>query len=710
MKSSLIFSFAATVLLCIGCGKFASSDTPAPVHQVEPDPACFVHGTVNVRFSEDVADAIEAALKCGKPATSSLPATKAGDFDAILSTLGASELERVFPYDPVYEARQRREGLHLWYRVKIDSLLPPTKAASGASLLPGATEVEVPRLRQPAAYDGFPFNDPYAVKYQWPLYNDGSICATFRKGADINVVPVWERYTAGSKSVTVAVVDGGIDTSHPDLAAVTIPAGENGSINLCIAGSPYTLYPFDHGTHVAGIIGAVNNNGKYGCGVAGGNDGTGGVRLLSCQVFMYDVRYSGTRHMAENIYKGSTAAAITWACNRGALICNCSWGYLYSSEAEALQYGSIDPTDKAAIDYFIKYAGCDADGNRLPDTPMKGGLVVFAAGNNTYSCGWPAMYEPVIAVGALSPIGQRACYTNYGPWVDISAPGGDYDVYQVPESMIWSTSPMSSRYVDTFEGAAKEFCSQQGSSMSVPFVCGVAALIVSYFGDPDFTVDLLKERLICGADRSYESPFFPIGPRLDAYGSFTYDTNKEPELIGAIRDTVLEGPAFPVTLMLSDVFSDPNNDPLTYQFESVPEGIFDVTVTGDEAVLKTRGYGYADVTVTAVDPCQKSCSTSFRLLSRNCGYNAANGVDSDPFDLYPNPVSDVLHIRPSSTEGSSFDFSLYSPQGVLVFSSEMKASAFDPATLDVSGLAPGCYGVRIASGNGLVYNYPVVCR
>ena len=83
---------------------------------------------------------------------------------------------------------------------------------------------------------------------------------------------------------------------------------------------------------------------------------------------------------------------------------------------------------RAAIDYFVKYAGCDDDGNQLADSPMKGGVVLFAAGNSGHDyLSQPASYDPVVAVTAMSTNFTKASYTDYGFWADIMAPGGDQD-------------------------------------------------------------------------------------------------------------------------------------------------------------------------------------------------------------------------------------------------------------------------------------------
>lgn len=189
-----------------------------------------------------------------------------------------------------------------------------------------------------------------------------------------------------------------------------------------------------------------------------------------------------------------------------------------ASEIAAARETQIGTALKAAVDYFIDYAGCDNAGNQLPDSPMKGGIVIFAAGNDASQYGPPANYERILAVGSIDRNGSRSSFSNYGDWVDICAPGGD----------IYSTLP-NNRYG-----------SMSGTSMACPHVSGVAALLVSELGGPGFTNEMLWDRLVGGAN-SDAAPSVAgrnIGPLLDAYGAFTYGGTTPPE---RVEDYTAEG-------------------------------------------------------------------------------------------------------------------------------------------------------------------------
>ena len=440
-----------------------------------------VPGELIVEFSEAFAGQIE------KESAQAMTKTLSGA--DVLNSLGITKIERLFTDGGEWEERHREAGLHRWYRVNYDPAQPATKAETNFGSLDFVESVESVRRIRPQGS----FNDPELSK-QWHYSNPGA--GSFVKGADVNVIPVWENFTAGSSNVIVAVVDGGIQMDHPDLAGVVIPGGVNGSKNFVDGFTGYSISATTHGTHVAGTIAAINNNGIGCCGIAGGKDGNGGVRLLSCQIF------TDRKDADGNDYGSDTYNAMVWGADHGAVISQNSWGYQYDS-AEDAKNGSVGAM-KAAIDYFIKNAGTDKNGNQLPDSPMKGGVVIFAAGNDGWPDGWPAEYGPVVAVGAMNAKMSRSSYSNYGSWVDICAPGGDSGI----DPMIYSTLP-GGRYGYL-----------QGTSMACPHVSGVAALIVSHFGGPGFTNEMLLDRLLGGANSETALKNQKIGPLVDAYGSF----------------------------------------------------------------------------------------------------------------------------------------------------------------------------------------------
>lgn len=486
MKRSYLRLIITLSLFCVfSCVKETQNSDLDTVVEKE----VYVPGTMLLKFDDSTVDGIEKLAQ-----TKSGPLTKTGRqaIDEIFDYLEVSSLERTFPDGGKWEARQRKAGLHLYYYVKYnDSKALQTKAGEILSSVEGI-ELAQPLPNYKPLSEPI-FNDPY-YSVQWHYENTGS-SSKLKKGADINVLPVWDEFTAGSSDVIVAVIDGGVDMTNPDIAPVVIPAGNSGSYNFIDGKAQITAH--EHGTHVAGTVAAINNNGIGVCGVAGGKDGSGGVRILNCQVFNNEQRYGV-----------GFARALQYAANNGAVIAQNSWGTDYETEADALR-GYISDDVRVAVNYFIENAGIGEDGTQTG--PMKGGVVIFAAGNDNYSIGWPAAYEKVIAVGAYGSTGQKASYSNYGPWVDIAAPGGDVNVGPA----IYSTVPGGYGYL-------------QGTSMACPHVSGVAALLVSYYGGEGFTNEMLVEKLLGGANPDFLPQNANIGPMLDAYGAFCYGTNNPP--------------------------------------------------------------------------------------------------------------------------------------------------------------------------------------
>lgn len=510
-----------------------------------------VRGRINVKLEKGTNQALPTSAK-GNVEMQSVPSAMA----SAMKYAGAYKMERVFKPAGIYEERTIAEGLDRWYTIYFDEskdvaeVLQQFNKAAGVEYAERVLPIARPKFtakpytgpapqtrNQPTASA---FNDPLLAK-QWHYYNDGSISPRAKKGADCNLKPVWEKYTTGKSNVIVAVVDGGIDITHEDLVdnLYINEKEKNGQAGVDDDGNGFvddvygynfveakdvvggTIQPDNegHGTHVAGTVGARNNNGIGVAGVAGGN-GTpdSGVRLMSCQIF---------RGKDE---QGDAAAAIKYAADNGAVICQNSWGYSSTSGVTAMP-----KLLKEAVDYFIKMAGCDENGQQRANSPMKGGVVVFAAGNeNKEFAAYPACYAPAVSVSAMAWNFAKASFSNYARWITIMAPGGDQDTFGT-EGGILSTVPKSK--------VPSGYAYFQGTSMACPHVSGIAALIASYFGRQGFTNDELKSRLIT-AYRPFNidelNPAYKgkLGKGyIDAEAAFESDTKIAPEKVGTLTLT-----------------------------------------------------------------------------------------------------------------------------------------------------------------------------
>lgn len=415
--------------------------------------------------------------------------------DVLNKQFGVSNMRRVFPYARKYEEKHRKYGLHLWYELVLDEDIDPAIAANfykAAGVVDEAEPVyRVMRINDLSTNNldslsnlssgiirSTLTNDPHLPK-QWHYYNDGSIAGSVA-GVDINLPDAWD-ITMGSQDIIVAVLDGGIDYNHQDLAAnmwintAEIPGNgidddDNDYVDDVYGydfyGNSGNIIADNHGTHVAGTIAAVSNNSVGVAGIAGGSGGGNGVRLMSCQIFEANGNNGATSIDVQR--------AFIYAADHGAVICQNSWTF------------NQDPLLLEGIKYFINEAGTDEDGDPLPNTPMVGGIVLFAAGNqNSSTKHYPQAYPEVTAVAAIGPDGKRAVYSNYGDWIDISAPGGHQYTAQVQQ--VYSTFPGNTYGYDA------------GTSMACPHVSGVAALILSRYGHDGYTPDSLRARLYASA-------------------------------------------------------------------------------------------------------------------------------------------------------------------------------------------------------------------
>jgi subtilisin family serine protease len=334
-------------------------------------------------------------------------------------------------------------------------------------------------------------SDLYLI-YQWYV-DDGSF-------ADIRLPFAWD-IEKGSPSVTIAIIDTGVDTGHPDLASqIWHNPGEIPGNGLDDDGNgfvddvdgwdfgrhdndPRPEYSRDdstgidvgyHGTFCAGIAAAATNN----------DDGIAGAGW-SCRIMALKASHPDSTGL---IYASAVAPAIAYAVDEGASIISMSFGDFAAPGLPQFYQTLVDMATQAGV-LCVAAAGNEGD-----DVPI-----------------YPAGCERVLAVAATDFDNNRAEFSNWGSYVDIAAPG----------SSMWSTICtnytflLSDQIVYLFLGwdTVNPYMYGDGTSFSCPLVAGVAGLVRSRF--PSLTPAMVMKHLIATGDPvAYDHP---IGPKVNAF-------------------------------------------------------------------------------------------------------------------------------------------------------------------------------------------------
>jgi serine protease len=385
---------------------------------------------------------------------------------------------------------------------------------AAAARLAQRPEVEYAQAAYRARFHYRP-NDPlYASQWNFPA---------------IDMERAWDINPGATSDVIVAVLDSGVAFENAVVQYDTLPinvigAGgvvvqriEHGRISVPYAAAPdlaapgrivapfdFTwndTHPFDtlgHGTHVAGTIGQLTNNGVGAAGMAFN------VRIMPVKVAAGGPWDFIFRAPSPGFSDDQIARAIRYAADNGAKAINMSFG----------RGGAPAPVVEDAVRYAVS----------------RGAFCVFSAGNGGLAGSPPERYaeiatrvEGAVAVGAIGPSGNRARYSSVGSWVELSAPGGDTfmvgptgGILQQTLDMSFFALPFTPPRFDVFV-----YNAQQGTSMAAPHVTGFAALLVQQgITSPAAIEDAMKryatDRGSAGRDDEYGAGV--INPRATLRG------------------------------------------------------------------------------------------------------------------------------------------------------------------------------------------------
>ncbi len=484
----------------------------------------------------------------------------------------------------------------------------------------------------------------------------------------IHAESAWD-IARGSSTIKVAVVDNAVWGQHPDLQipsnlqcnAVTSPATVGNSApplsvnqnEVCTDVSSCPAYEWSHGTHCAGLVGAVTNNAS---GIASMG---GGVTLMAVRC---------TREGDTSLWGQAILRGVDWALRNGAKVISMSYGSTGESFVERDLYKEC--YDSGVV--LLASAGNDA----LKGNPVK----------------YPAAYPSVIAVASVNSDGRLSSFSEYGTWIDIAAPGG-YDVSggigESPTRAMFSStfSPnVQLRTLPEFAGQYYDF--MQGTSMSCPLAAGLCGLMLSK--NPNLSPDSVKSILQATAQplAAGSNPIAPNSGIIDAYAAMQRvaatvpnpSFSATPTTGEAGTSVVFTNATAPVPVAISSYKWDfPGGTPSTSTLENPTiiyntPGIYSVKLVVTNAnnqkdsILKENLINISvpaipadqlatDKTSLTIDFC-KSAQGSFNVISNmswNIVSNMSPGLNITPSSGTGNQIINVVALTENTTLQARMD-------------------------------------------------------
>jgi len=401
--------------------------------------------------------------------------------------------------------------------------------------------------------------------------------------------------TTGSATITIAVIDTGIDEIHPELASKIV----SGWDFVDSDSNPHDTN--GHGTHVAGIAAAIANN--------------GGIAGVSWGARVMPIRVLGTTGSG---YTTDITAGVNWARQNGADVINLSLGGTNYNQA---MQDAVTAAHNA-------------------------GVVVIAAMGNSYSDGnpvmYPAAYNNVFAVAATGPNDEKAAYSQTGSHCDIAAPGGNMS-YLGDTKGIYSAMPTYSVYLNTAYGYLQNYDYLHGTSQATPQVSGLAALILSVDPTmaPSAVETLIEDTAVDLGTAGWDQTFghgridifealkvisAPVAPvlsmisNLDGDGNYTVDWN---DVANADSYTLQEAN----NLFFSGAQIVYNGSASQASINGKPSGTWYYRVMGSNASGNSAWSNVVSVTVKPEAPTLNAINNPGNLDAYTISWSASTGAD-----------------------------------------------------------------------------------
>jgi subtilisin family serine protease len=322
----------------------------------------------------------------------------------------------------------------------------------------------------------------------------------------MKVVDAWKK-TTGDSGLKVAVIDTGVDQTHPDFSNARFVDGTS-----FVKGSLTPVDEHGHGTHIAGLIAATTNNN---IGIAG----------MAWNVSIMPVKVADRRGVTDN---ARIAEGISYAVNHGAKLINVS---LYGNEGTKTLYNTID--------YAVRQKGC---------------TVIASSGTGAnQAVGFPAAYPEVIAVSSVDQDSKPAFFARKGSEIDLTAPGQDV-IGPIPfENVIASTN-------------ASGYGTFNGTSLATGYTSAAAALLLS--NDPSLTPSQVYKRLASSATKTQamgsvnKTSEYGYGI-VNASYALTFDQTA-PKFAGEPEEKL-------VSIQVAGTIKDDTNDRNVVEYVEVPD-------------------------------------------------------------------------------------------------------------------------------------------